>query len=416
MKNEPEIIEIKNQLGDTIELKQPTDLSQATIKKYKEVFITNASLVAGNITQIGAQIANSKLTLAQLLSQAPNGLFSATTNPSNLSKFANGTTSTIVKNSSGQIMEHAGFTNVSLNSALNPAMVLQGGMQAMSMISGTYYLHQLNNQIKEIDQKLEELINIHHDSNIGKLIASGKGLSEISNRKHVDLADISAIREFKKTAREIFEEYKFSYKRKSSDLINEKNKKKEEELLNDINFNMSTAFEASKLFLFAETMEIGSRMKLNNQIEIIRELTAQLQKNYEDSFYANFEYEISSLYATKQKQTQAEIIENQHRFDSALESLFKPKIIHPWGILGEYIYKTTKTAKNYHDVQKSKKRFSIENLRMEQIIDQISQKKQLNSLDEVVMQIVEVPNIQAELIYLPADNQADQRVFIPAVS
>ncbi|WP_010007031.1 hypothetical protein [Leuconostoc fallax] len=95
-------------------------------------------------------------------------------------------------------MEHAGFTNVSLNSALNPAMVLQGGMQVMSMVSGTYYLHQLNNQIKEIDQKLEELINIHHDSNIGKLIASGKGLSEISNRKHVDLADISAIREFKK--------------------------------------------------------------------------------------------------------------------------------------------------------------------------------------------------------------------------
>ncbi|MEX0380696.1 hypothetical protein AB3K25_05245 [Leuconostoc sp. MS02] len=179
---------------------------------------------------------------------------------------------------------------------------------------------------------------------------------------------------------------------------------------------MSIAFEASKLFLFAETIEIGSRMKLNNQIEIIQELTTQLKKNYNDSFYANFEYEISSLYATKKKQTQAEIIENQRRFDSTVESLFKPKIIHPWGILGEYIFKTTKTAKNYHDVQDSKKRFSIENMRMEKIIDQISQKKQLNSLDEVVMQIVEVPNIQAELIYLPADNQADQRVFIPVVS
>ncbi|MGX6988855.1 hypothetical protein [Leuconostoc fallax] len=103
MNKEPEIIEIKNQLGDTIELRQPTDLSQATIKKYKEVFITNASLVAGNITQIGAQVANSKLTLAQLLSQAPNGLFSATTNPSNLSKFANGTTSTMLKTLQGKL-------------------------------------------------------------------------------------------------------------------------------------------------------------------------------------------------------------------------------------------------------------------------------------------------------------------------
>ncbi|MEX0380697.1 hypothetical protein AB3K25_05240 [Leuconostoc sp. MS02] len=139
MKKEPEIIEIKNQLGDTIQLRKPTDLSQATIKKYKEVFIPNASLIAGNITQIGAQVANSKFTLAQILSQAPNGLFSATTNPSNLSKFVNGTTSTIVKNSSRQIMEHAGFTSISLNSALNPAMVLQGGMQAMSMISATHH-------------------------------------------------------------------------------------------------------------------------------------------------------------------------------------------------------------------------------------------------------------------------------------
>ena len=55
--------------------------------KFKEVFASEASLIAGNLTQGSLQIANQAMSVAQIFKQAPNGLFTATVDPAKLSKF-----------------------------------------------------------------------------------------------------------------------------------------------------------------------------------------------------------------------------------------------------------------------------------------------------------------------------------------
>ncbi|MCJ7968737.1 MAG: hypothetical protein MUW51_06945 [Lactococcus lactis] len=64
--------------------------------KFKEVFASEASLIAGNLTQGSLQIANQAMSVAQIFKQAPNGLFTATVDPAKLSKFKNGTFTTMV--------------------------------------------------------------------------------------------------------------------------------------------------------------------------------------------------------------------------------------------------------------------------------------------------------------------------------
>lgn len=189
---------LSNPIVGELSLEKVTDDKLETKEKYKEVFVSESSLMTGNVSQSALQVANQGMTLAQIAEKAPNGLFTATTNPVNLSKFANGTTSTMVRDASGSLVEHAGFAHVGLRASVNPAMILSAGMQVMSAISGTHYLNEITAYIKKMDAKLEMLINFHHDANIGRLIAARRGLSEIADRELVDATDLSAIRGYKK--------------------------------------------------------------------------------------------------------------------------------------------------------------------------------------------------------------------------
>lgn len=305
--NEINEIVVSNPIGGELSLKKVTDDKLEAKKKYKEVFVSDLSLMTGNVSQTALQVANQGMTLAQIAKQAPNGLFTATANPANLSKFANGTTSTMVRDASNHLVEHAGFANVGLSASVNPAIILSAGMQVMSAVSGTYYLHKINAQITDMDAKLEELLNIHHDTNIGRLVAARKGLSEIANREFVDATDLSAIRDYKKTADEIHEEYTYRLKRQEKELNLKIDPKVEEKKLLDINFTMTIAFEANKLSLFAELIEIGTRMKIGHPTEIINGLTRQLKQNYDNSFYYNIETEAEKIYSIRQQQSNNEL-------------------------------------------------------------------------------------------------------------
>ena len=311
--NEVNEIVLSNPIGGELSLKKVTNDKLEAKKKYKEVFVSDLSLMTGNVSQTALQVANQGMTLAQIAKQAPNGLFTATANPANLSKFANGTTSTMVRDASNHLVEHAGFANVGLSTSVNPAIILSAGMQVMSAVSGTYYLHKINAQITDMDAKLEELLNIHHDANIGRLIAARKGLSEIANREFVDATDVSAIRNYKKTADEIYEEYMHRLKRQENELNLKIDPKVEEKKLRDINFTMTIAFEANKLSLYAELIEIGTRMKIGDPIEIINALTRQLEQNYSNSFYHNVESEVEKIYSMRRQRSSNELADKKKK-------------------------------------------------------------------------------------------------------
>lgn len=61
------------------------------------------------------------------------------------------------------------------------------------------------------------------------------------------------------------------------------------EKLEEINFTTKICYEADQLSIQAELSEIALRMKLGQSQELIREQFEQLQKNYDMSFYANFD-------------------------------------------------------------------------------------------------------------------------------
>ena len=410
--NEINEIVVSNPIVGELSLEKVTDDKLEAKKKYKEVFVSDLSLMTGNVSQTALQVANQGMTLAQIAKQAPNGLFTATVNPANLSKFANGTTTTMVRDASGRLVEHAGFADVGLSASVNPAIILSAGMQVMSAVSGTYYLHKINAQITDMDAKLEELLNIHHDTNIGRLIAARKGLSEIANREFVDTTDLSAIRNYKKTADEIHEEYMYRLKRQESELNLEIDSKVEEKKLRDINFTMTIAFEANKLSLFAELIEIGTRMKIGGQIEIINGLTRQLKQNYANSFYHYIDLEVEKRYSMRQQRSSNELVDKKKKFEKSVDKLTDINNFTGWGILFEIGIKTFVAFKSKSDVNKAKEKVVLENKNLSTVKKGMKQNKESDGIDHIIDEVVELPYKETEILYIPTENNK-QRVFVP---
>ncbi len=410
--NEINEIVVSNPICGELSLKKVTDDKLEARKKYKEVFVSDLSLMTGNVSQTALQVANQGMTLAQIAKQAPNGLFTATANPANLSKFANGTTSTMVRDASNHLVEHAGFADVGLRASMNPAIILSAGMQVMSAVSGTYYLHKINAQITDMDAKLEELLNIHHDTNIGRLVAARKGLSEIANREFVDTTDLSAIRNYKKTADEIQEEYTYRLKRQESELILEIDSKAERKILSDINFTMTIAFEANKLSLFAELIEIGTRMKIGGQTEIINGLTRQLKQNYANSLYRNVDSEAEKVYSIRQQQSSNELVDKKKKHEKSLNKLTDSPIFSGWGILAEIGIKTVVAVKSKNDVNKAEEKVGLENKNLSTVKKDMKQNKESDGIDNIIDEVVDLQYKEKEILYILTENNK-QRVFVP---
>ncbi|WP_273125255.1 hypothetical protein [Bacillus weihaiensis] len=412
--NEINEIVVSSSMGGELSFEKVTDDKLEAKKKYKEAFVSDLSLMTGNVSQSALQFANKGMTLAQIAKQAPNGLFTATANPANLSKFANGTTTTMVRDTSGHLVEHAGFADFGLSASVNPAIILSAGMQAMSVVSGTYYLHKINAQIKDMVVKLEKLLDYHHDTNIGRLIAARKGLDKIINRNFVDTTDLSAIRNYKKTAEEIHEEYMYRLKREERELNLENKLKAEGEKLKDIHFTMMIALEADKLSLFAELIEIGTRMKIGGQIEIINGLTRQLKQNYANSFYHNFESEVEKTYSMRQQTSSNELVDKRKNLEKSLGELKNnnniytdrgPFIIEKFINLGGAI-------KNIRDVNKAKEKVELENKNLSKLKKDMKLYKESDGIHNIIDEVVELPFKETEILYIPAENNK-LRVFVP---
>ncbi|WP_314208756.1 hypothetical protein [Vagococcus salmoninarum] len=400
---------IKNPIGEELPLSLIDNQLFFKNQKYKEVFVSESSLIYGGVAESILQVANHSMTLSNIAKHSPNGLFTATVDPTQLSKFKNGSVTTMVRDASGKVESHAGFTEVGLSNTLNPAMALSAGMQIMSLISGTYYLHKINIQLAAIDHKLEELVQIHHDENIGKLIAARKGLSEISEREFVDQADLYAIRSYKKTVNEIQEEYSFSLHRKKEELLSMK--EIDQLKIEDINFYMSVIFESSKISLLSEVIEIGTRMKIGGQSEIIESLTKQLEKNYKNSFYFNSDVEFENLFSkikskimdkkNKQKQNSDKIDELMCKVAPTNIGLFATKLTAKGIIL----------LKDNIDHTVANKKINNHRETYDAIKTKIEEDKMNETIGETISEVLDLPYKKVEILYVP-DNEK-QRIFVP---
>ena len=252
---------LKNSLGEELHFMRPNELTEV---KYQEIMVGEATKIGGHLIQAGIPILERTSTLAEIAKKAPNGLFTASVDPSTLSKFADGRTTTMVRDTANNLTKHAGFQSVENFSKVNPLLAVNVAMQATAAISGQYYLHQIFDQLDSISFNLEKLIEFHHDEKIGILINARNRLSEIIQRKNVDEIDIKEIRDLHNKIGEVFQEYKIRLDRESKDVAEFKpgalllgkrvdfyGKK-----IDEVSFTIKVCFEADRMSMQAKLAEI----------------------------------------------------------------------------------------------------------------------------------------------------------------
>lgn len=258
--------------------------------KYYKVDFSEINFATGQLLNLGLNISRELLTFSELAKKAPNGLFTASTNVENLTQFKDGSFSTMVRGTNGQIQKHAGFTEVKGVGGVSIANLVSVGMQAMSIVSGTYYLHEIHNQLSNLNNNMEELLNFRNDDHIGKLKAINKVLTEISNKEIIRESDFNQLRRQREGANEIFESRFETYSRRKEQILGYK--KNIEKQIDQMNKDLVVVFQAKILELAAEFIEILSLIKFGESSDYINQQIEQFKNNYNDSILTRIELEV----------------------------------------------------------------------------------------------------------------------------
>ena len=258
--------------------------------KYYKVDFSEINFATGQLLKLGLNISRELFTFSELAKKAPNGLFTASTNVENLTQFKDGSFSTMVRGANGQIQKHAGFTEVKGVGGVSIANLVSVGMQAMSIVSGTYYLHEIHNQLSNLNNNMEELLNFRNDDHIGKLKAINKVLTEISNKEIIRESDFNQLRRQREVANEIFESRFETYSRRKEQILGYK--KNIEKQIDKMNKDLVVAFQAKILELAAEFIEILSLIKFGELSDYINQQIEQFKNNYNDSILTRMELEV----------------------------------------------------------------------------------------------------------------------------
>lgn len=249
--NDNDSIEFKRINDDNINLENYIQLSTeySNLKSFKD-FKLNEHLA---IKDLFSRSLATTGQLSPILLSSQNGLFTATVNPGQLTKFSDVTFSTMLQNEKGEIIGHAGFKSVSKN-VFAPIIIFQG----LALITGQYYLHGISKQLESINSKLDKLLKIHKAEVIAKIQNAIKLIEKLIHLKSPNIEDMVLLKFVENEIRIIFESYvihlesieniekpeKFFTSDKVSEL-----KKKIQDSDFDFNFNV-TIISEQILYLF----------------------------------------------------------------------------------------------------------------------------------------------------------------------
>lgn len=259
-------------------------------KKYYKVDFSEIDFATGQLLSVGLNQGRELLTFSELAKKAPNGLFTASTSVDNLTQFKDGSYSTMVRGDNGQIQKHAGFVEVKGVGGVNLAKLVSVGMQAMSIASGMYYLHEINTQLNSLNEKVNEIIRVRDDEQMGMLKSINKIIIEISNKEEVSDLDLAQLRRQREKASEIFEARFETYNRRRKENLN--TLKKIEKSILEINKDTYILYQANRLELSAQLIEIFLYMKNNFSESYIKQQLKQFKSNYNNSFLSTLPEEI----------------------------------------------------------------------------------------------------------------------------
>jgi hypothetical protein len=222
--NIDEIKIIDNDSHDVLKF-ECTDLPQNFNEKFVKIPDSNFS------RNLSSQLLGAGIQTGAMANIAGSGFFKATIDPALLSQYSSGTISSIVK-VNGKIVEHAGFQAIPSAQVFAPILVFQ----LASICTGQYYLNGINSQLSLLQERVNELIRLHHLERKSYIETVFNTLQEFANKTCISSADIHKLADFKFEVKRIRVEYYHSF-----------NDYKLEELAKAYNDNFYTSTMVSEL-------------------------------------------------------------------------------------------------------------------------------------------------------------------------
>lgn len=386
---------------------QTTD-EELQSKKYYKVDFSEIDFAAGQLLNVGLNQWRELHTFSELAKKAPNGLFTASTSVDNLTQFKDGSYSTMVRGANGQIQKHAGFVEVKGVGGVNLANLVSAGMQAMSIASGMYYLHEINTQLNSLNEKVNEIIRVRDDEQIGMLKSINKIIIEISNKEEVSDLDFAQLRRQREKASEIFEARFETYKRRRNENLN--SLKKIEKSILEINKDTYILYQANRLELSAQLIEIFLHMKKNNVSEsYIKQQLKQFKNNYNNSFISTLPEEIlvdrDRISGIFEKEINLVRSKNKHFKIDPKTPWFKRELFEEMADVAVRKYESIRINKLLKEKEKivSKQNQQSEGYRL------LNEKENFGE----VIHSLELPQIRGEVLFIKNSKDEVQELYVP---
>lgn len=386
---------------------QTTD-EELQSKKYYKVDFSEIDFVTGQLLNVGLNQGRELLTFSELAKKAPNGLFTASTSIDNLTQFKDGSYSTMVRGANGQIQKHAGFVEVKgVVGGVNLANLVSVGIQAMSIASGMYYLHEINTQLNTLNEKVNEIIRVRDDEQIGMLKSINKIIIEISNKEEVSDLDFAQLRRQREKASEIFEARFETYKRRRKENLN--SLKKIEKSILEINKDTYILYQANRLELSAQLIEIFLHMKNNVSERNIKQEIKQFKNNYNNSFISTLPEEI-----LVDRDRISGIFEKEINLVRSKNKHFKIDPKTPWfkrdpfeGIADLIVRKSENRGIN--NLLKEKEKIVSKQNQQSEGYRLLNEKENFGE----VIQSLELPQIRGEVLFIQNSKGEVQEIYVP---
>ena len=405
-----EIKKSENKIQDKqyhLEPVQTTD-EELQSKKYYKVDFSEIDFAAGQLLNVGLNQWRELLTFSELAKKAPNGLFTASTSIDNLTQFKDGSYSTMVRGANGQIQKHAGFVEVKgVVGGVNIANLVSVGMQAMSIASGMYYLHEINTQLDSLNKKVNEIIRVRDDEQIGMLKSINKIIIEISNKEEVSDLDLAQLRRQREKASEIFEARFETYKRRRKENLN--SLKKIEKSIIEINKDTYILYQANRLELSAQLIEIFLHMKNNSSESYIKQQLKEFKSNYNNSFISTLPEEIlvdrDRISGIFEKEINLVKSKNKHFKIDPKTPWFKRDLLEG---MADFVVRKYENNKINSLLEEKEKIVSKQNQQSEEY-------RLLNEKEnfEAVIQKLELPQIRGEVLFIKNSKNEVQEMYVP---
>lgn len=265
-------------------------------KDLAQLYIDNESkdLILGTMSNMMGGLAN-----VGLLGVSTRGLFKATANPATLMKLSSGGIGSGVIGEGGKISGHAGFVNPGA-SIFAPIIIFQ----IASIVTGQYYMNNIAKQLNTVQEKLNELISLHHIEKQAILIKSSQVIIEYLNKKNFVIEDFVLMKSIISELTNVREEY-FLMLDNSTNIIKEdidyvklSSMASVREIVKDFEdscffFKLKTSLIADELYHLAKVTEFHMNLSYKNpDINRISVISDQLD------YFSSFNLENISFYRT----------------------------------------------------------------------------------------------------------------------